>query len=189
MRLMSELDEEAGPSCAPLVKPADSNVPFRRRKYSSLRPFSTIATKSNIFGSTSNSNADVPVCQLERFTPIVLNKNVQRVQAAKEFIENSAGAENLEDFSAVRKQTYYPQDGSEDQIRELQVPREVFPPTENLVVKQHLVLRILEAQVHPPSWFDSGQLNINNVRPRRNKAVPEAKQLTEIIGSILNVSV
>ncbi|ONM10720.1 BRCA1 C Terminus domain containing protein expressed [Zea mays] len=136
--MMQYLDEEAGPSCVPLVKPADSNVPFRRRKYSSLRPFSTIATKSNIFGSTSNSNADVPVCQLERFTPIVLNKNVQRVQAAKEFIENSAGAENLEDFSAVRKQTYYPQDGSEDQIRELQVPREVFPPTENLVVKQHL---------------------------------------------------
>ncbi|KAL5656203.1 hypothetical protein ACJX0J_035522, partial [Zea mays] len=52
--MMQYLDEEAGPSCAPL---------------------------SNIFGSTSNSNAD-------------------RVQAAKEFIENSAGAENLEDFSA-----------------------------------------------------------------------------------------
>lgn len=136
--MMQCLDGDAGPSCVPLVKPADSNISFRRRKYSSLRPFSTIATKSNILGSTSNCNADVPVCQLERFTPTILNKNVQRVQAAKEFIENSAGAENLQDFSAVQKLTYHPQDDSEDQIRDLQVPRDVFPSTENLVGKQHL---------------------------------------------------
>jgi hypothetical protein len=136
--MMQYLDGDAGPSCVSLVKPTDSNISFRRRKYSSLRPFSTVATKSNILASTSNCNADVPVCQLERFTPIILNKNVQRVQAAKKFIQNSAGAENLQDFSAVQKQTYYPQDDSEDQIRELQVPRDVFPSTENLVGKQHL---------------------------------------------------
>lgn len=138
--MMQYLDGEAGPSCVPLVKPADSNVSFRRRKYSSLRPFSTIATKSNILASTSNCNAGLPVCQLERFTPIILNKNIQRVQAAMEFIGNSAGAENLQDFSAVQKQTCYPQDDGEDQIRVLQVPlpREVFASTENLVGKQHL---------------------------------------------------
>jgi len=136
--MMQYLDGDAGPSCVPLVKPADFNISFRRRKYSSLRPFSTIATKSNVLGSTSNCNADVSVCQLQRFTPIILNKNVQRVQAAKEFIENSAGAENLQDFSAVQKQTYYPQDDSEDQIKELQVPQDVFLSTGNLVGKQHL---------------------------------------------------
>lgn len=80
---MQDLDGEAGPSFVPLVKSLESNVPFRRRIYSSLRPFSTIVPKSNIFGRTSDCNADLTVCQQERFTPITLNKNIPRVQASR----------------------------------------------------------------------------------------------------------
>ncbi|OEL16897.1 Magnesium-chelatase subunit ChlD, chloroplastic [Dichanthelium oligosanthes] len=112
-------EAEAGPSCVPLVKSLESNVPFRRRIYSSLRPFSTIAPKSKILGSTSNCNADLTVCRQERFTPITLNKNIQRVQAAKQFVENNVEPETLQQVSTVKK-PYYPQ-GDEDQIREQQV--------------------------------------------------------------------
>ncbi|WVZ60989.1 hypothetical protein U9M48_010932 [Paspalum notatum var. saurae] len=133
---MQDLDGEAGPSCVPLVMSLECNAPFRQKKYSSLRPFSTIATKSNILGNTSNCNADVTVCWQERFTPNILNKNVQRVQATKQLIENSVEAESLQDFSRVQKKPYYPQDASEDQIR---APWEVCRSTENLNVgKQYL---------------------------------------------------
>ncbi|KAJ1293040.1 hypothetical protein BS78_01G037500 [Paspalum vaginatum] len=135
---IQDLDREAGPSCVPLVTSPESNVPFRRRKYSSLRPFSTIATKSNILGNTSNSNADVAFCWQERFTPNILNKNVQRVQAAKQLIENNTEAESLQYFSRVQK-PYYPQDASEDQIREQKAPWEVCRSTGNSNVgKQYL---------------------------------------------------
>lgn len=129
---IQDLDGEAGPSCVPLVKPLESNVPFRRRIYSSLRPFSTIVPKSNIFASTSNCNADLTVCQQERFKPITLNKNIQRVQAAKHFIENNLEPESLQYFSTVKNKPYHPQDDSEDQIREQQVPWEVCRSSVNL---------------------------------------------------------
>lgn len=127
---IQDLDGEAGPSCVP--KPLKSNVPFRRRIYSSLRPFSTIVPKSNIFGSASNCNADLTACQKKRFKPITLNKNIQRVQAAKHLIENNLEPESLQYFSAVKNKPYHPQDDSEDQIREQQVPREVGRSSVNL---------------------------------------------------------
>ncbi|XP_062214221.1 uncharacterized protein LOC133915176 isoform X2 [Phragmites australis] len=136
---MQDLDGEAGPSCVPLVKSPESNVPFRRRKYSSLRPFSTIAPKSNMLGGTSTCNADVAVCRQERFTPITLNKNIQRVQATKQFTENNVEAGSLQDFTVVQKKPYYSQDASEHQIREQQISREVCQSTVNLNVgKQYL---------------------------------------------------
>ncbi|CAL4919710.1 unnamed protein product [Urochloa decumbens] len=131
---MQDLDGEAGPSCVPLVKPLESNVPFRRRIYSSLRPFSTIVPKPNIFGSTSNCNADLTVGQQKRLAPITLNKNIQRVQATKKYIDNNLDPESLEYFSEVKKKQYHPQDDSEEEIREQQVPWEVCQSTENLNV-------------------------------------------------------
>ncbi|XP_025796630.1 uncharacterized protein LOC112876682 isoform X2 [Panicum hallii] len=120
---MQDLDGEAGPSCTPLVKSLEPDVPFRRRIYSSLRPFSTISPKSNILGSTSNFDAHLTVYRQEKFTPITLNKNIQQVQAAKQFIENNVKTESLQYFSKVKKKPYYPQDDNEDQIREQQVCR------------------------------------------------------------------
>ena len=113
---MQDLDGEAGPSCTPLVKSLEPDVPFRRRMYSSLRPFSTISPKSNILGSTSNFDAHLTVYRQERFTPVTLNKNIQ-------FIENNVETESLQYFSTLKKRPYYPQDDNEDQIREQQVCR------------------------------------------------------------------
>ncbi|CAN6280849.1 unnamed protein product [Urochloa humidicola] len=138
---MQDLDGEAGPSCVPLVKSLESNVPFRRRIYSSLRPFSTTVPKSNIFGSTSNCNADLAVFQQKRFTPITSNKNIQRVQAAKNLMENNLEPESLQYVSKVKKKQYHPQDDSEDQIREQQVPWEVRQSTEILNVGKQCLKR------------------------------------------------
>ncbi|KAG2534348.1 hypothetical protein PVAP13_9NG061830 [Panicum virgatum] len=119
---MQDLDGEAGPSCTPLVKSSlEPDVPFRRRIYSSLRPFSTISPKSNILGSTSNFDAHLTVYRQERLTTVTLNKNIQQVQAAKQFIENNVETESLQYFSTVKKP--YLQDDNEDQIREQQVCR------------------------------------------------------------------
>ena len=118
---MQDLDGEAGPSCTPLVKSLEPDVPFRRRIYSSLRPFSTISPKSNILGSTSNFDAHLTVYRQERLTTVTLNKNIQQVQAAKQFIENNVETESLQYFSTVKKP--YLQDDNEDQIREQQVCR------------------------------------------------------------------
>uniref|UniRef100_A0A0A8ZYT5 BRCT domain-containing protein n=1 Tax=Arundo donax TaxID=35708 RepID=A0A0A8ZYT5_ARUDO len=136
---MQDLDGEAGPSRVPLVKSPDSNVPFRRRKYSSLRPFSTIVPKSNILEGTSTRNADMAVCWQERFTPITLNKNIQRVQSTKQFMENNVEAGCLQDFSVVQKKPHYSQDATEHQIREQKILQEVCQSTVNLNVdKQYL---------------------------------------------------
>jgi hypothetical protein len=74
-------------------------------------------------GSTSNFDAHLTVYRQEKFTPITLNKNIQQVQAAKQFIENNVKTESLQYFSKVKKKPYYPQDDNEDQIREQQVCR------------------------------------------------------------------
>ncbi|KAL6894318.1 hypothetical protein ACP4OV_008416 [Aristida adscensionis] len=128
---MQDPDGAAGPSCAPSVKSPESEVPFRRREYKSLRPFSTIAPRSNILGGTSTYNADVAVCRLKRTTPITLNKKIQRVQASKQILENNVEAGSSEDFSMFQKKRYYSQDPHEHQISEPQIPHEICQPTVN----------------------------------------------------------
>jgi hypothetical protein len=136
---LQDPDGKLGPSFVPLVKAQESNVTSRCRQYSSLRPFSTIVPKSNILGATSNLHADVAICRQERFTPITLNKSKQRVQAAKQSIENNVKAGKMWVFSKFQKKPYYSQDSSGHQIIEQQIPQEVCQSPANLNVgKQYL---------------------------------------------------
>ncbi|KAL6638112.1 hypothetical protein ACP70R_025684 [Stipagrostis hirtigluma subsp. patula] len=139
---VQDLDGEAGPSCVPSVKSPESHVPFRRREYSSLRPFSTIVPKSNILGGASVCSADDAVCWKEQFAPITLNKNIQRVKAPDQFTENNIEAGSLQDFSKFQKKPHYSEDPSEHQIREQQTPQEICQSTANLNIgKQYLKRR------------------------------------------------
>ncbi|TVU44457.1 hypothetical protein EJB05_03900 [Eragrostis curvula] len=132
-------DGEAGPSSVALVKSPEINVTSRRRQYGSLRPFSTIAPKSNLLEATSTHNADVEVCRPERFTPITLNKCIQHVQAAKQSMENEVEARTLQVFSKFQKKPCYSQDSSKHQITEQEIPQDVCQQAANLNVgKQYL---------------------------------------------------
>uniref|UniRef100_J3LU16 BRCT domain-containing protein n=1 Tax=Oryza brachyantha TaxID=4533 RepID=J3LU16_ORYBR len=114
--LKQHLEGEAGPSCTSLVKAAASNILFRRRRHSSLRPFSTVAPRSYVSGSSETHNdVDVAICQQERFTTLTLNKKIRRVQASKVFVENNVEAGNLQGFSKVLKKPSYGKGISEHQ--------------------------------------------------------------------------
>ncbi|KAF8748273.1 hypothetical protein HU200_013019 [Digitaria exilis] len=171
---MQDLDGEADPSFVPLVKSLESNVPFRRRIYSSLRPFSTIVPKSNIFGSTSNCNADLTVCQQERSTPITLNKNIQRVQAAKQFIDNNLKPDILQYFSVVKK-IDYPQDDIEDRITEQQVSREFCRSTVNLNVGK---------QSHKRKRVQFSESKVSSIRTKSNRRMLPKSRFSRAGGRI-----
>uniref|UniRef100_A0A0E0P2Y0 BRCT domain-containing protein n=1 Tax=Oryza rufipogon TaxID=4529 RepID=A0A0E0P2Y0_ORYRU len=106
-----DLEGEAGPSCTPV-----SNILLRRRKYSSLRPFSTIAPRPYVSKSTEPHNdVDEAVCQQGSFAAVTLNKKIRRVQASKVCVENNFEAGNLHEFSKVLKNPSYAQGVSEHQ--------------------------------------------------------------------------
>lgn len=106
-----DLEGEAGPSCTPV-----SNILLRRRKYSSLRPFSTIAPIPYVSKSTEPHNdVDEAVCQQGSFAAVTLNKKIRRVQASKVCVENNFEAGNLHEFSKVLKNPSYAQGVSEHQ--------------------------------------------------------------------------
>uniref|UniRef100_A0A0D9W0L0 BRCT domain-containing protein n=1 Tax=Leersia perrieri TaxID=77586 RepID=A0A0D9W0L0_9ORYZ len=107
--LKQDLGGEAGPSCMPVP-----NILFRRTKYSSLKPFSTIAPRSYVSGSLETHNdVDMAVCQQERFTAVTLNKKIRRVQASKLFVGNNVEAGDLQEFPKVLKKPTYAQGVSE----------------------------------------------------------------------------
>uniref|UniRef100_A0A0E0D8L7 BRCT domain-containing protein n=1 Tax=Oryza meridionalis TaxID=40149 RepID=A0A0E0D8L7_9ORYZ len=106
-----DLEGEAGPSCTPVF-----NILLRRRKYSSLRPFSTIAPRPYVSESSEpHNNVDEAVCQQERFAAVTLNRKILRVQASKVCVENNVEAGNLHEFSKVLKNPSYAQGVSEHQ--------------------------------------------------------------------------
>ncbi|KAG8098722.1 hypothetical protein GUJ93_ZPchr0013g35991 [Zizania palustris] len=103
--MKQDLEGEAGPSCRPLI-----------RRYSSLRPFSTIVPRSFISGGSGTHNdVDVAVCQQKRFTAVTLNKKIRRVQASKLFVEDSVEAGNLQEFPKIQKKSSCDQGSSEHQ--------------------------------------------------------------------------
>ncbi|GJN22907.1 hypothetical protein PR202_gb10515 [Eleusine coracana subsp. coracana] len=135
---LQDPDGELAPSSVPLAKSPEPNFTSRRRRYNSLRPFSTVVPKSNILEATSTLCADVAVCRQEKFTPITLNKSIQLVQSAKQSIENNVEA-GMQGFSKFQKKQHYFQDTNKHQIIEQQVPWEVCQSAENLNVdKQNL---------------------------------------------------